>query len=40
MATRTTTDGMEIVKKQFGIDPRTDQRVQQHAQGFRIAQIM
>ena len=40
MATRTTTDGMEIIKKRFGVDPRSDERVQQHAGEFRVAQII
>jgi DNA-binding XRE family transcriptional regulator len=29
---------MEIIKKWFGIDPRTDPAVQAHEEAFRIAQ--
>lgn len=40
MATRKTNDGMEIIKKRFGVDPRTDASVQEFAEGFRIAQLI
>lgn len=31
---------MEIIKRRFGIDPRTDGKVQAYAEDFRIAQII
>ena len=34
------TDGMEIIKRRFGIDPRTDPAVQAFADDFRIAQMI
>jgi ribosome-binding protein aMBF1 (putative translation factor) len=40
MATRKTNDGMEIIKRRFGIDPRTDPNVQSFAEDFRIAQMV
>lgn len=40
MPTKRTNDGMEIIKKRFGIDPRTDENVQAYAEDFRIAQMI
>ena len=40
MANRKTSDGMEIIKHRFGIDPRTDPNVQAFAENFRIAQMV
>lgn len=40
MAASKTTDGMEIIKRRFGIDPRTDPAVQSFADDFRIAQMV
>jgi ribosome-binding protein aMBF1 (putative translation factor) len=40
MATKKTRDGMEIIKSRFGIDPRTDPKVQAHAEDFRVAQMI
>lgn len=40
MANDMTKDGMEIIKKRFGIDPRTDPGVQSFAEDFRIAQLV
>lgn len=40
MTTKKTTDGMEIIKGRFGIDPRSDAQVQQHAESFRVAQVI
>ena len=40
MATRKTNDGMEIIKRRFGIDPSTDPNVQAFAEDFRIAQMV
>jgi ribosome-binding protein aMBF1 (putative translation factor) len=40
MATRKTTDGMEIIKQRFGVDPATDEGVQAYADDFRIAQMI
>lgn len=40
MATQKTRDGMEIIKHRFGIDPRTDPRVQAHAENFQVAQMI
>lgn len=31
---------MEIIKRRFGVDPRTDPRVQAFADDFRIAQMI
>lgn len=40
MATRKTSDGMEIIKQRFGVDPRTDPNVQALAEEFHIAQLI
>jgi ribosome-binding protein aMBF1 (putative translation factor) len=40
MAKKTTRDGMEIIKRRFGIDPRRDPRVQSYADDYRIAQMI
>ncbi|MEX2309082.1 MAG: helix-turn-helix transcriptional regulator [Pirellulales bacterium] len=40
MATRKTNDGMEIIKRRFGIDPSTDPNVQAFAEDFRVAQMV
>ena len=40
MAIKTTTDGMEVIKHRFGVDPRTDPSVQSFADDFRIAQMV
>jgi ribosome-binding protein aMBF1 (putative translation factor) len=40
MPTKRTNDGMEIIKKRFGIDPSTDENVQAYADDFRIAQMI
>jgi ribosome-binding protein aMBF1 (putative translation factor) len=34
------TDGMEIIKKKFGVDPRTDKSVQEWAESFCVAQLI
>lgn len=38
--TRKTTDLLEIIKKRYGIDPRTDERIQQWAQVYHISQLI
>lgn len=40
MAIKKTMDGMEIIKRRFGVDPRTDPAVQAFADDFRIAQMI
>lgn len=40
MAIKKTNDGMEIIKRRFGIDPATDSRVQAFAEDFHIAQAI
>jgi ribosome-binding protein aMBF1 (putative translation factor) len=40
MPTKKSNDGMEIIKKRFGIDPATDENVQAYADDFRIAQMV
>lgn len=40
MATRKTSDGMEIIKQRFGVDPRTNSDVQAFAEDFHIAQMV
>ena len=40
MPTKKTNDGMEIIKKRFGIDPSTNENVQAYADEFRIAQMI
>jgi transcriptional regulator with XRE-family HTH domain len=31
---------MDIIKSRFGVDPRSDPRVQQHAEDFHVAQVI
>ncbi len=40
MATASANDGMQIIKRRFGVDPRTDPNVQAFAEDFRIAQMI
>jgi len=40
MATKKTRDAIQIIKHRFGIDPRTDARVQAFAEDFRVAQMI
>jgi ribosome-binding protein aMBF1 (putative translation factor) len=40
METNKTSDGMEIIKQRFGIDPRSDPKVQSLAEDFHIAQMV
>ena len=37
---KTTRDGLEIIKRRFGIDPRTDSAVQSFAEDDRIGQMI
>lgn len=37
---RTTRDGIEILKRRFGVDPRVDSEIRQIAEDYRIAQMI
>ena len=40
MATKNTRDAMEIIKRRFGVDPKSDPSVQAYAEDFCIAQMI